>query len=114
MLFDLDACEKKIHNALGIEVVIHMDPIAVNDENTIKTKEVVIKAINNYNARLSVHDFRMVNGEEQINLIFDIVVPNDIKLSDSEIKAKIGEIFKQIDPRYVTVITIDKDYISGT
>lgn len=109
---DIDACEKEIHNTLGIEVVIHMDPIAVDDENTIKTKEAVIDAIKKYDSRLSVHDFRMVNGEEQINLIFDVVVPNEIKLKDSEIKAKIDEICKQIDARYVTVLTLDKDYIS--
>lgn len=109
---DIDACEKEIHNTLGIEVVIHMDPIAVDDENTIKTKEAVIDAIKKYDSRLSVHDFRMVNGEEQINLIFDVVVPNEIKLKDSEIKAKIDEICKQIDTRYVTVLTLDKDYIS--
>ena len=110
---DIDACEKEIHNTLGIEVVIHMDPIAINDENTVKTKNAVTNAIEKYDSRLSIHDFRMVNGEEQINLIFDVVVPNEIKLKDSEIKVKIGEICKQIDSRYVTVITLDRDYISG-
>lgn len=111
---DIDACEKEIHGALGIEVVIHMDPIAINDENTIKTKEAVCNAIGKYNSKFSIHDFRMVNGEEQINLIFDVVVPNDITLKDFEIKSKIQEICKELDSRYVTVITIDKDYISGS
>ena len=111
---DIDACEKEIHGTLGIEVVIHMDPIAINDENTIKTKEAVCNAIGKYNSKFSIHDFRMVNGEEQINLIFDVVVPNDITLKDLEIKSKIQEICKELDSRYVTVITIDKDYISGS
>ena len=26
---------------------------------------------------VSIHDFRMVDGKEQINLIFDMVVPHD-------------------------------------
>lgn len=107
---DVDACEKKIQSLLGIETVIHMDPIAVNDENTIKTKHLVIEAIRDYNDTLSIHDFRMVNGEEQINLIFDVVVTSDITLKDSEIKSQIQAICENIDPRYVTVITIDKDY----
>ena len=42
------------------------------------------------------------------------VVPNDITLKDLEIKSKIQEICKELDSRYVTVITIDKDYISGS
>ncbi len=107
---DVDACEKKLQSVLGIETVIHMDPIAVNDENTNKTKELVVDAIKNYNDKFSIHDFRMVNGEEQINLIFDVVVSNDTKLKDSEIKAQIQNVCKEIDSRYVTVITIDKDY----
>lgn len=109
---DIDACEKELHNTLGIEVVIHMDPIAVNDENTQKTKEKVSKALSLYDKRLSIHDFRMVDGEEQINLIFDVVVPSEISIKDSAFKEKINKICKEIDPRYVAVITIDRDYTS--
>ena len=65
------------------------------------------------NSKLSLHDFRMVDGEEQINLIFDVVVPSDITLNDSEIKAEIQRVCKEIDSRYMTVITIDRDYISA-
>ncbi|MBQ5765290.1 MAG: cation transporter [Clostridia bacterium] len=110
---DIDACEKRLQNELGIQVVIHMDPIAVNDENTQKTKESVVSAILKINSKLSLHDFRMVDGEEQINLIFDVVVPSDITLNDSEIKAEIQRVCKEIDSRYMTVITIDRDYISA-
>ena len=111
---DVDACEKKLHSLLGIEVVIHMDPVAVNDENTIKTKESITKAIAEFDSRLTIHDFRMVNGEEQINLIFDVVVPNEIKINDSDIKKEINNICKNIDSRYMAVITIDHDYTSAS
>lgn len=109
---DIDACEKVLQSELGIEVVIHMDPIAINDENTQKTKETITNAIMDYDNRLTLHDFRMVNGEEQINLIFDIVVPSNLQLKDSEFKEKINEICKKIDSRYVAVITIDRDFTS--
>lgn len=109
---DIDACEKELHNSLGIEVVIHMDPIAVNDENTQKTKESVSKAICAYDDRLSIHDFRMVDGEEQINLIFDVVIPGEMQIKDFAFKEKINEICKKIDSRYVAVITIDRDFTS--
>ena len=91
-----------------------MDPVAVNDENTIKTKESITKAIAEFDSRLTIHDFRMVNGEEQINLIFDVVVPNEIKINDSDIKKEINNICKNIDSRYMAVITIDHDYTSAT
>ena len=111
---DIDACEKELHKSLGIEVVIHMDPRAVNDEQTNTTKENVIKAISLYDNRLSIHDFRMVDGAEQINLIFDVVVPSELKIKDFVLKDKINKICKEIDSRYVAVITIDRDYISAS
>ena len=90
-----------------------MDPIATNDENTKKIKESIKKAVLEYDSLLSIHDFRMVDGAEKINLIFDVVVPSDITLNDSEIKAEIQRVCKEIDSRYMTVITIDRDYISA-
>ena len=110
---DIDACEKRLETELGIHVVIHMDPIAINDEKTQKTKESVAAAILDIDSKLTLHDFRMVDGEEQINLIFDVVVPSDIKLSDQKLKAKVQEVCQKIDNRYMTVITIDRDYISA-
>ena len=91
-----------------------MDPIAVDDENTLKTKEKIISAIAEFNNRLTIHDFRMVDGEEQINLIFDVVVPNEFKIKDNDLKTEINNICKKIDSRYVSVITIDRDYISAS
>lgn len=110
----IDACEKELHNTLGIEVVIHMDPIATNDENIKKIKESVKKAVLEYDSLLSIHDFRMVDGADQINLIFDVVVPNEVKKQDSDIKEEINKICRELDSRYRAVITIDRDYISAS
>ena len=74
----------------------------------------ITKAIAEFDSRLTIHDFRMVNGEEQINLIFDVVVPNEIKINDSDIKKEINNICKNIDSRYMAVITIDHDYTSAS
>ncbi len=109
---DIDACEKRLQSELGIEVVIHMDPIETDNEKTNKAKELVAKAITSIDKNLTLHDFRMVDGEEQINLIFDVVIPTGLKMTDSEIKNEVCRVCKEIDSRYMTVITIDRDYIS--
>ncbi len=110
---DIDACEKLLKKQLGIEVVIHMDPIDTNDENTIKTKEMVSKVLITIDENLTLHDFRMVNGEKQINLIFDVVVPSEFKLPNSKLKSEIAKKCAELDSRYVTVVTVDNDYISS-
>ncbi|MDY3072090.1 MAG: cation-efflux pump, partial [Eubacteriales bacterium] len=57
--------------------------------------------------KLGMHDFRMVKGEENTNLIFDVVVPFKFELSHSEIKGKIDEALVNDEMIYHTVITFD-------
>lgn len=108
----IDACEKRLLNELNMEVVIHMDPIVTDDEYTLSVYKTVCEAVVSVDERLTVHDFRMVGGEKQINLIFDVVIPNDLNDKNEKLKAKIDEKLKAIDNRYETVITFDRDYIS--
>lgn len=107
----IDACEKKLEEELKMNVVIHMDPIEINDEFTNNAKEMVKMVVLKINSALAIHDFRMVNGENQINLIFDLVVPTDIKQTDAKLKEEIRLSCKEIDPRFETVIKIDKHYL---
>ena len=41
----------------------------------MEAKEKVEKVLRAMDPKLSIHDFRMVPGTDQINLIFDLVVP---------------------------------------
>ena len=53
----------------------------------------------------------MIDGKNQINLIFDLVVPDTIK--DPElIKNQVIEILKTKDSRYHCIITVDTDFLS--
>ena len=58
--------------------------------------------------KLSMHDFRVVDGERQINLIFDVVVPFSY---DDEGKRRllmtIYDDLKAIDQRFNPVVTLD-------
>lgn len=108
----IDACEKKLLEELKMNVVIHMDPIESENTLVADTKEKVLSAVKLIDDRLSIHDFRMINGEKQINLIFDVVLPNGFKLSEEALKADIRTALKKIDERFETVITVDRDFVS--
>lgn len=107
---DVDACEKRIKTELGLEIVLHIDPIAVNDEQTNEVRCKVSEGLKIIDERLTMHDFRMVDGQNNINLIFDVVLPSGSKLSDAVLRAKITEVCRLIDRRYTPVVTIDHDY----
>ena len=107
----IDLCEKLIDEKLNISLVIHMDPIDVNNEAVSKAKEGIINAVKEIDGNMSVHDFRMTPaGETRTNLIFDVVVPSTVKMSHEELGERINESARKINPTYCCVITFDNDF----
>lgn len=107
----IDNIEKELREALSCDAVIHMDPIATNDELTNLVRAKVASLVTCIDPALTIHDFRMVTGPTHTNVIFDVVVPFDLKKSDDEIRASVEKIVKSIDESYFSVINIDKSYV---
>ena len=89
---------------------MHIDPIAVNDKLTNEVRQKVASGLKIIDDRLTLHDFRMVDGKNNVNLIFDVVKPCGSKLTDPELIAKIKKVCRFIDPRYTAVVTVDREY----
>ena len=107
----IDRAEREVSRKLNILLVIHMDPIETHDKRVLSVRSQVAKAVHTVDPELSFHDFRMVDGKNQINLIFDLVIPDKVK--DPElIKNQVIEVLKTKDPRYHCIITVDTDFIS--
>lgn len=104
----IDEAEKRVWQRTGVYLVIHMDPIDVNNEHVAALREQVDAVLRAIDENLSMHDFRVVDGARQINLIFDVVVPfsydNDAK---RDLMMTIRDKLKEIDYRYNPVVTFD-------
>lgn len=109
----IDRIEREVSKELGIFLVIHMDPIETNDERILKLKAKIENVLRKVDENLTLHDFRLVEGKEQINLIFDLVVPfeYDQKKQD-EVHLLLIKRISDLDKRYQCVITIEKCYVS--
>jgi len=105
----IDALEKKVENDVGVHMVIHMDPISVDCERTNSIKNEVISVIKSIDSALNIHDFRMTDGVNNINLIFDLEVPSDFTNSE-KLPALIDADLKKINPCYTSVINMDIVY----
>ena len=105
---EIDEAEKRVWQQTGVYLVIHMDPIDVNNEHINALREQVDGVLRGIDEQLSMHDFRVVDGERQINLIFDVVVPFSY---DDEGKRRllmtIYDDLKAIDQRFKPVVTLD-------
>lgn len=107
----VDLCEKLIYEKLGVSLVIHMDPIDTDNKAVATAREKMQKAIKTIDSRLTLHDFRMTPAAHtRTNLIFDVVVPSNLKYTSKQLDQIIGEKAKEIDSTYVCVITFDNDF----
>lgn len=107
----IDLCEKLINEKLDIQLVIHMDPIDINNETVNHTKAEIARGLKIIDDNLTLHDFRMTpECDTRTNLIFDVVIPNSCKLTEKELNKKICEIARLINPTFCCVITFDRDF----
>ena len=68
----------------------------------------VIKEIDN---KLTLHDFRMTPaGDTRTNLIFDVVIPAELNISETQLNDIICQKAKEANKTYVCVITFDRDF----
>ena len=108
----IDRIERDALKYLGTFLVIHMDPIETKDEQVLLAKRQTEDILKNIDPALSIHDFRMVDGEKQINLIFDMIVPYPYdKEREKEICKMLRKELQNIDDRFRCVITVEKSYI---
>ena len=105
----IDNIERQLVTELGISCTIHMDPIVTNDEEVTALREGVSALITEIDGAWKIHDFRFVKGDTHRNLIFDVVVPFECKLSDGEIARLVNERIKRIGEDCFAVITVDKE-----
>ncbi|MGM9978629.1 MAG: cation diffusion facilitator family transporter [Clostridium sp.] len=111
----IDRAEREISEKLKIYLVIHMDPIAMEDEEVKKDFNMVCDIIEKDERIKSIHDFRVVGEGEVKNLLFDVVIDSE-KMFKTMTKHEtlindINKAVKEIHPKYNCIITIDNDYL---
>ena len=107
----IDYVEREAQRRFGIFLVIHMDPIETKDSRVTEFKKMVESIVMSIDSKCSFHDFRMVEGEKQINLIFDLVVPRDYDRAAREaIRKEITEKVAERDSRCCLVMTTESGF----
>lgn len=104
----VDEAEKAVWKHTGVYLVIHMDPISVDDERVAALRDLTLRAITAVDGRLTMHDFRVVDGDRQINLIFDVVAPFEYQgEKQDKLIRDIRHNLRSQNRRFHAVITLD-------
>lgn len=106
----IDEVEKEIYERLHVMFTIHMDPIETDNQEIEEARKMMKNILAQIDEQLSFHDFRMVSGPTHTNLIFDVVVPFECKLSFDDIRKQINDQLSSQKKKWYTVITFDRDY----
>lgn len=108
----IDAAERELKQRFHLEAVIHMDPVAVNDPQTMALRERMRTLVRAIDPAVTVHDFRVTAGPLHTNLIFDMVVPYSVKDTDRALRERVQDLVRnEMGDRYYTVIEIDRAYV---
>ncbi len=104
----IDDMERECKMSHGVELVIHYDPVITGDPEFDRLKDGVSAVMHGIDERISIHDFRAVPGESHTNVIFDAVLPSDIKMTQSEVAAEVEKALSLSQgKKFYAVITFD-------
>ena len=107
----IDQMEQDIFDEFGCITTIHMDPIVVDNDEINNMRAETEKIVKSVNEKFSIHDFRMTDGGERVNLIFDLVVPIGENIDVGNAISKIQEEIHSKNSKYHAVIKAEHSYV---
>ena len=104
----IDDMERECLRSHGIHLVIHYDPVITDDPELNRLKEECARLLREKDERLSLHDFRMVQGKRHMNLIFDVALPMALRGQEQNIRSFVEDSLNGEGERaYHVTITFD-------
>lgn len=91
-------------------LVCHLDPVDVNDTETLELKEQISTALSCLNPPVTLHDFRVVKGIGHTNVIFDAVIPFGRHDLEQIVIKTVDEILAKLDKKFYAVIEFEHNY----
>lgn len=109
----IDNIEFRIKKEDNIDLVIHYDPIVLNDPVLTHMRELIKNSLIEIDSKITMHDLRMIKGTTHTNWVFDIAIPTSVKENSENIVKTMKEIIKKENPTYNAIITVDCDYTNS-
>ena len=107
----IDQMEQDIYNKFGCITTVHMDPIVVDNEEINIMRKMVEDIVKEKNENFSIHDFRMTDGGERINFIFDLVIPPEENANSEKIVSELQNQIHNKNKKYYAVIKVENSYV---
>ena len=105
----IDIIEKDFKKTLNVDLVCHLDPVAIHNEQYRKILKQLRQIIKELGEELRLHDLRIIRKRKELQ--FDIVVPQNFKLPDDVLEEKIRQAIEKKVGSFELDITFDHNYL---
>lgn len=103
-----DGIERDFAAHTDVIMVVHVDPIQVDDPVVERYRDMTAGIVRAIDPSFSIHDFRVVDGAVRVNLIFDVAMPFEAKMSEAEVERRIKDAFSTIDGKLYPMPTVER------
>ena len=107
-----DSLERKFKEKYGINLVVHMDPVAGRNDPLEKMKEYLESGLSALSSGISIHDMTRTRENGIKVLHFDCVLPDSSGVSEIEVQQKANELLHSQYPGCIAEIKFDRSFIS--
>ena len=97
---EIDSIENEILEKTGIEMSIHMDPIAVGDPNLERAKKIINEVVIRTEGVIDAHDIRVKEEDDKKAVIFDLVRLDSCSYDDAALTKIFDNELKKEDIKY--------------
>lgn len=95
----------------GLNLTVHMDPVETDNPEVKENLERAREILASLGSGLSLHDFRMVIGDTHTNILFDVVIPFEAKITPAEIEKAFSDAYSSEGKQYFFIINYDRSYV---
>lgn len=107
----IDCAERELKEQCGCIATIHMDPIDTKSGEAAEYRARLHELVQSIHPAANIHDLRIVPGTTHTNLIFDIVVPIDLPMTDPQVETTVKKLVAENLANCFGVVNVDRDYV---
>lgn len=104
----INQIEKRFKDELNVELVSHVDPIAIQDEQDSQIYRQVKQILKSYSLNLKFHDFRIEELDGETTLQFDVVIPDYTEQTNEELYEALEADIREKIGNYSVKIEFDR------
>lgn len=104
----IDHVEAEVLSKLKVQLVIHFDPVATDDQEHILVQKAITDTLTQLGDDLSMHDLRIVKTAKAPLICFDVTLPYGREMDLSQLEAQLRENLPEPWKNYKLSIQVDR------